>query len=475
MSDYVADVCRKKEENILTSTICFSSYLCVFTGIPISGPTLMAKAALLHPRLYPGATEKFVAGTGWLKRFRDRHGVRSLVCQGETLSANAAAIYPFRERFLGMVGELNLSRDQVFNCDETGLNWRALPRRTLVTGREKSASVTKKSKDRVTRMACRNASGTTSLLLMFIHKSAKPHCFKNVDMESLPVHYYSQKNAWMDTALFTKWFHDRFVPNVSSELQKLGLPCEAILLLDNAPSHPDASNISSSDGKITCSYLPPNTTSLIQPMDQGVLENIKSLYRREFLLKVVSEEENEPTTVIDYMKGLTIKDAVLMSARCWDEVRSKDTIKRSWRKLWPLLGENAADDPAESESSAADDIEPLLDQMNVAAEDRDAWLCSDANDLGYQVMDDDSIVSMVESARAAAQEQSSEEEDDVQVCVVSHSEACRAFKTVLEYLSQQDDVPMSGVAQVHALHIQAAKKRTSSLVQRRISDFFTLP
>ena len=90
----------------------------------------MAKAALLYPRLYPGVTEKFVAGTGWLKRFHDRHGVRSLVRQGETLSVNAAAIDPFRERFLDVVGELNLSRDQVFNCDETGQNWRALSRRT---------------------------------------------------------------------------------------------------------------------------------------------------------------------------------------------------------------------------------------------------------------------------------------------------------------------------------------------------------
>ena len=34
--------------------------------------------------------------------------------------------------------------------------------------------------------------------------------------------------------------------------------------------------------KIKCLFLPPNVTSLIQPMDQGVLENIKRRYEASF-------------------------------------------------------------------------------------------------------------------------------------------------------------------------------------------------
>eukprot|EP00117_Sycon_ciliatum_P011952 scpid40580/ scgid13208/ Tigger transposable element-derived protein 2 len=167
----------------------------------------------------------------------------------------------------------------------------------------------------------------------------------------------------MDGALFTKWFHDRFVPTVSSELRKLGLPAEAVLLLDNAPSHPDTTALCSSDGKITCMFLPPNTTSLIQPMDQGVLENIKSLYRRDLLLKAVTEEQHaEHSTVIDFMKGLTIKDAVLVSARSWDQVRSKDTLMKSWKKLWPLPADTGASaDAVPCASVGTDEVTPLLD------------------------------------------------------------------------------------------------------------------
>ena len=49
----------------------------------------MMKAMQLYPHIYPDDPDnrKFKGGTGWLKRFRDRHGVRSLSMQGEPLSA----------------------------------------------------------------------------------------------------------------------------------------------------------------------------------------------------------------------------------------------------------------------------------------------------------------------------------------------------------------------------------------------------
>ena len=77
----------------------------------------MAKAALMYRKLHPedGTCEKFKAG--WLKRFRDRHGVHSLNTQGEFLSADSSSVEPFRERFLKIVADDGLTRDQVFNCD----------------------------------------------------------------------------------------------------------------------------------------------------------------------------------------------------------------------------------------------------------------------------------------------------------------------------------------------------------------------
>lgn len=45
---------------------------------------------------------------------------------------------------------------------------------------------------------------------------------------------------------------------------------EILLLVDNCAQHPD---ISSSLTNIKLAFFPPNTTSILQPLDQGVIKN----------------------------------------------------------------------------------------------------------------------------------------------------------------------------------------------------------
>jgi hypothetical protein len=42
----------------------------------------------------------------------------------------------------------------------------------------------------------------------------------------------------MDREIFENWFHKHFVPEVWAFLKERGLPQNAVLLLDNAPSRP---------------------------------------------------------------------------------------------------------------------------------------------------------------------------------------------------------------------------------------------
>ena len=69
----------------------------------------------------------------------------------------------------------------------------------------------------------------------------------------------------MDSSIFTEWFHNKVVPNCRKALKQEGLSERAILLMDKAPCHPDVDLLQSQDGNFICIYLPPNTTSLIQP------------------------------------------------------------------------------------------------------------------------------------------------------------------------------------------------------------------
>ena len=62
----------------------------------------------------------------------------------------------------------------------------------------------------------------------------------------------------------------------------------SVLLLDNAPGHPPHLDDFHPDVKVV--YLPPNTTSLIQPMGQGVIATFKRYYTR----RVVAEYTGRP-------------------------------------------------------------------------------------------------------------------------------------------------------------------------------------
>lgn len=120
-----------------------------------------------------------------------------------------------------------------------------------------------------------------------------------------------------------------YVPLVRVHLKEIRLHTEAMLFMDNSPTHPN-SQLQSEDGKITCHFLPANTTALIQPMDQGVIESMKIRYRKQFIQQLVIFDEE--INVKDFWKRCTIKDTVFNIAQAWNDLPHV-TSKRAWNKL----------------------------------------------------------------------------------------------------------------------------------------------
>ena len=181
-------------------------------GLSISGPLLSEKALDFNKKL--GGSDSFVASKGWLTNFENRHAIRQLILKGESLSADAKAAADFKKEFIKLLQEEGYSRDQIYNADKTGLNWKASPDKTLASQTANSASGHKVIKERVTMLVSANASDSHALPLFVIGKAQKPRCFNNIF--NLPVVYRGQKNAWMNGDLFTKWFIKDFIPNVKA-------------------------------------------------------------------------------------------------------------------------------------------------------------------------------------------------------------------------------------------------------------------
>ncbi|GBN23399.1 Jerky -like [Araneus ventricosus] len=141
-------------------------------------------------------------------------------------------------------------------------------------------------KDRVTILVCANASGSHRVKLTLVGKSKKARCIKNISKTALPVQYIHQESAWINSRLFSELFHDCFVPEVKKNLKKLRLK-KAILLMDNAPAHTDVETLKAEN--INCIFVPPNTTAILQLMDQGVIESMKRCYRKQLLMNLLFE------------------------------------------------------------------------------------------------------------------------------------------------------------------------------------------
>jgi hypothetical protein len=89
----------------------------------------------------------------------------------------------------------------IYNADETGLFWKALPDRTLAFKNE-GVSGRKLSKQRVTCLVCASMAGEKVPLLV-IRKYANPRVFKSTNR--LPVEYRANRKAWMTSTSFDEW------------------------------------------------------------------------------------------------------------------------------------------------------------------------------------------------------------------------------------------------------------------------------
>lgn len=296
-------------------------------NVRLSDAILQAKALDFHKLLCETATCKFVASSGWVDKFKKRHEIRALKIAGEKLSANHELVEPFRTELKEIITEMNLPMDCCYNADESALYYLVLPNTTLVAETEKTAAGQKARRDRITFMPCCNITGTNRPDLQVIGRANQPRCFKTKPIPA-DVFYTSSKNAWQTRRLFKQWFDDVFVPSVKRFAQEKGLPEKALLVLDNASAHKEFDIIGNEDFRVI--FLPPNLTSILQPMDQQTILPVKTRYRKALLESIINEFESGDW--LTNLKNWTLSDAIQLLNKCWKEL-DRTIIFNSWNNL----------------------------------------------------------------------------------------------------------------------------------------------
>ena len=151
-----------------------------------------------------------------------------------------------------------------------------MPQTSYIFKSQKKTKGFKAAKYHVTLLLTINASGTCHIKPLVVYRSRKPRAYSNQDMNRLNVYWMSNKKAWMSGPLCLQWFDKHLVPDLQALCRSINLAFKILFLLDNAPGHSPL--LVDRHPNVKVIFMPPNATSLLQPLDQEIIANFKIGY-----------------------------------------------------------------------------------------------------------------------------------------------------------------------------------------------------
>ena len=250
------------------------------------------------------------ASDGWLDRWQNKEYVLFRAISGEERLCTEKITASWAQTHLPTILSRYDLRD-IYNADEFVLFYQQLPTKSSHLKGERCAGG-KFSKVRLTGLAASNAAGE-KLPMFVIGKAEKRRCFKSVT--SLPCQCEPQRKSWMDSEIFSD-----YVGKLDTKFDAEGR--KIVLIIDNCTVNPNVDNLKA----IQLVFLPPNTTSKTQPMDQGVIRALKAFYRTSVVRRQIKYADEGTMT-----PKVNILQAMRMLVKSWDAI-SINTVKNCFRK-----------------------------------------------------------------------------------------------------------------------------------------------
>lgn len=256
---------------------------------------------------------------GWLDTFKKHHKIKEHKQHGESGSSECEIGQQQMDTIREILREYDL--DDTYNFDETGYYYRMQPDRRLCT---EQLEGTKKDKLRITVGLTCNGTGSHKLQPWVIGTAENPRCFKYINRSAMGVIYRYNTTAWMRAKIMIEYLHwfDRKMRGR-----------KVVLLLDNFSAH--ELGVKEIGGTTALKntlivWLPPNTTSKWQPLDQGIISAWKAHTRRHFVRYLVRKVEKLPEGAD--LPVINILQAIQWAVEAWNNDIKPSTIFNCFTK-----------------------------------------------------------------------------------------------------------------------------------------------
>ena len=385
---------------------------------------------------------------GWLHRFKKRYGIKQYNHHGESASVPQQA-----EEEMAAIRTLSGQYDEgdIYNMDETGLFWRLSPSKGLSTQNRPGV---RKDKSRVSLVCCVNASGTDRLPIWFIGKYQRPRALQNINIHAMGGRWCWNKKAWMDTIIMKEW--------LSAFYSHIG-PRTVLLTMNNYPAHLSGLELASPPPNIRIQWLPANSTSRFQPLDQGIIQNLKVYYKKQWLHYMLHAYENH----INPMNTVTVLDAIRWIIRAWNHDVLSTTINSCFRKSTLIL--EPVQLPIESldltslfhRTQHAGGIEDAMNLSSFLNPAEESVIESQEDDLNQDNLLQQLILARTQSPIEAEED----EESEASPPIPKTSEALQAVKLLISFAEGQEDLKTSTLRLLEQYERELARKQSSLAVQ----------
>jgi hypothetical protein len=207
---------------------------------------------------------------GWLQKFLKRHhfavrrSSRNTKYPENLISEQSVE---FAKKIQSLIINGDYKRKNILNMDETGV-YRDSPYKSVIDikGKKNVKIITGgHEKNRVTYVPTVTMSGEELTALILLPGKGIRNKLSIILPDNLKVIYTGANSAWMDQSIMS----EEYVNEVLKPFSKTLEPNErALLLVDNVSAHKDSGFISKAKALgVDVEFLPPNTTSKLQPLD----------------------------------------------------------------------------------------------------------------------------------------------------------------------------------------------------------------